>query len=151
TGKGVCDKVTVFAEKLSIPTSLLCAYGGVIVQQAPHTLFLKDTTGNGKADFKQILFTGWGTADTHAGPSNLRYGFDNWVYGIVGYSGFSGNVGGENLRFSQAIWRMKPDGSKLEALASLTNNAWGIGFSEEGNVFASTANGAPSFYLHIPN
>ena len=24
-----------------------------------------------------------GHADTHAGPSNLRYGFDNWVYGVV--------------------------------------------------------------------
>ena len=31
-----------------------------------------------------MLFTGWSTADTHAGPSNLRYGLDNWLYGIVG-------------------------------------------------------------------
>src|SRR5262249_19250842 len=79
-GDGVCDTVTTFADKLSIPTSLLCCYGGVIVHQMPHTLFLKDTKGTGKADLKQVLFTGWGTGDTHAGPSNLRYGFDNWVY-----------------------------------------------------------------------
>ena len=90
-GDGVCDKVTIFADKLSIPTSLLICNGGVIVHQAPHTLFLKDTKGDGKADVRQVLFTGWGTSDTHAGPSNLRYGFDNWIYGMVGYAGFNGD------------------------------------------------------------
>ena len=61
-GDGVCDKVTTFAEHLSIPTSLLVCNGGVIVHQAPHTLFLKDTKGTGKADLRQVLFTGgWGT------------------------------------------------------------------------------------------
>jgi putative membrane-bound dehydrogenase-like protein len=150
-GDGVADKFTVFAEKLSIPTSFCFANGGLVVVQAPDTLFLQDTDGDGKADVRKVLFSGWGTRDTHAGPSSLHYGFDNWIYGIVGYSGFNGTVGGETLRFSQAIWRMKPDGSKLEALASVTNNAWGIGFSEDGNLFASTANNAPSFYMHIPN
>ncbi|MDB5295463.1 MAG: putative rane-bound dehydrogenase, partial [Phycisphaerales bacterium] len=150
-GDGVADKVTLFADKLSIPTSLCFANGGVIVAQAPDMLFLRDTDGDGKADERRVLFTGWGTNDTHAGPSSLHYGPDNWVYGIVGYAGFNGTVGGEPKRFAQAIWRMRPDGSKLEALASLTNNAWGLGFSEEGHLFASSANNDPSFYLHIPN
>ena len=73
-GDGQADKFTVFADKLSIPTSLAFANGGVIVHQAPDTLFLKDTDGDDKADVRKVLFTGWGTSDTHAGPSNLRYG-----------------------------------------------------------------------------
>ncbi|HEX8913416.1 MAG TPA: PVC-type heme-binding CxxCH protein, partial [Humisphaera sp.] len=150
-GDGVADKYTVFADKLSIPTSLCFANGGVIVAQAPDILFLKDTDGDGVADVRKVLVTGWGTRDTHAGPSNLHYGLDNWVYGIVGYSGFNGEVDGKRLSFAQAVWRMRPDGTKLESLGSVTNNAWGVGISEEGNVFASTANGDPSFYLHIPN
>ena len=36
-GTGRADKVTVFADKLSIPTSLAFWKGGVIVHQAPHT------------------------------------------------------------------------------------------------------------------
>ena len=40
-GDGRADKFTVFADKLSIPTSLIFARGGVIVQQAPETLFLQ--------------------------------------------------------------------------------------------------------------
>src|SRR6185312_3093924 len=97
------------------------------------------------------LFTGWGTHDTHAGPSNLRYGLDNWLWGIVGYSGFRGTIGDENFRFSQGFYRFKPDGSKFEFLRSTNNNSWGVGISEEGILFGSTANRVPSVYMPIPN
>ena len=148
---GVADKFTVFAEGLNIPTSLLCLDGGVIVLQAPDTLFLKDTDGDGKADVRKVLFTGWGIRDTHAGPSNLRLGLDNWIWGIVGYSAFQGTVGGETHSFGQGLFRFKPDGSKLEFVRSTNNNSWGVGFSEEGLVFGSTANGCPSVYMPIAN
>ena len=150
-GDGRADKFTVFADKLSIPTSLLCVYGGLLVTQAPHTLFLKDTDGDGVADLRQVLMDGWNTRDTHAGPSNLRYGHDNWMYGIVGYSGFNGTVGGEEHRFNQGLYRFRPDGSKLEFLRGTNNNSWGVGLSEEGLVFGSTANGCASVFLPIPN
>src|SRR5262245_58266432 len=150
-GDGVADKFTVFADKLSIPTSFAFANGGVVVHQAPHTLFLKDNDGDDVADERRILFTGWLTYDTHAGPSNLHYGFDNWLYGIVGYAGFNGEVGGEQHNFRQGFYRLKADGSKLEFLRSTNNNSWGVGFSEEGLLFGSTANGNPSVYLPIPN
>jgi putative membrane-bound dehydrogenase-like protein len=150
-GDGRADKFTVFAENLSIPTSIAFARGGVIVHQLPETLFLKDSDGDGKADVKEVLFRGWGTGDTHAGPSNLRYGLDNWLYGIVGYSGFRGKVGDEELRFGQGFYRFKPDGSKLEFLRSTNNNSWGVGFSEEGLLFGSTANGCPSVFVPIVN
>ncbi len=150
-GDGKADKFTVFADHLSIPTSLLFYDGGVIVHQAPETLFLKDTDGDGKADVREVLLTGWGTNDTHAGPSNLRYGLDNWIWGIVGYSAFNGTVEGEKVGFRQGIYRFKADGSKLEFLRSTSNNSWGLGFSEEGLVFGSTANGCASVYMAIPN
>jgi putative membrane-bound dehydrogenase-like protein len=150
-GDGRADSFNVFAEGLNIPTSLLCHDGGVIVLQAPDTLFLKDTDGDGRADLRKVLFTGWGIGDTHAGPSNLRWGLDNWVWGIVGYSAFRGKVGGESLGFGEGFYRFKPDGSKLEFVRSTSNNSWGVGFSEEGLVFGSTANGCPSVYMPIPN
>ncbi|HVW38665.1 MAG TPA: PVC-type heme-binding CxxCH protein, partial [Pirellulales bacterium] len=150
-GDGRADKFTVFAEQLSIPTSLAFARGGIVVQQAPETLFLKDSDGDDKADVREVLFTGWGTGDTHAGPSNLRWGFDNWLWGIMGYSGFRGTVGGEEHAARQGFYRFKTDGSKFEFLRNTNNNSWGVGFSEEGLVFGSTANGCPSVYLPIPN
>ncbi len=98
------DKFTVFADKLSIPTSLPFSRGGIIVHQAPQTLFLADTDGDDVADVRQVLFTGWSTGDTHAGPSNLQYGLDNWFWGMLGYAGFDGTVGGERLNFRQGFF-----------------------------------------------
>src|SRR6202043_256502 len=104
-GDGKADKVSVFADNLSIPTSLCYANDGLIVAQAPDMLFLRDTDGDGKADERKVLFTGFGTRDTHAGPSNLRYGLDNWIWGTVGYSGFSGKVGGKETKFGEGVFR----------------------------------------------
>ncbi|HEV2946944.1 MAG TPA: PVC-type heme-binding CxxCH protein, partial [Gemmataceae bacterium] len=148
---GRADKFTVFADKLSLPTSLTFWRGGVIVHQPPHTLFLKDTDGDDVADERRVLFTGWHTDDTHAGPSNLRYGLDNWIYGIVGYAGFYGEIGGEQYSFRQGFYRFRPDPLKMEFLRNTNNNSWGVGFSEEGILFGSTANGNPSVHLPIPN
>src|SRR5690606_2738190 len=113
-GDGRADEVTIFADGLNIPTSLVLVEGGVIVAQAPDMLFLKDTDGDDRADQTEVLFTGWGTFDTHAGPSNLRYGFDNHIWGAVGYAGFSGAVGGDSVRLTQGFHRFTLDGTQLE-------------------------------------
>ena len=123
----------------------------IVVAAAPHMLFLKDTDGDGKADVRQILSTGWGIRDTHAGPSNLQYGPDNYIWGSVGYSGFDGEMNGKKLQFTQGTYRFKPDGSDFEYVTMSTNNTWGLGFSENFDVFGSTANNDPSFFVAIPN
>jgi putative membrane-bound dehydrogenase-like protein len=153
---GKADKFTNFAEGLSIPTGMAFANGGLYVSQAPHMLFLQDTNGDDKADVKKIVFTGFGTFDTHAGPSNLHYGFDNWIWGSVGYSGFKGKVGADSVKFGQGFFRFKPgvdspDGSQLEYVTSTSNNTWGLGFTETGDIFGSTANNSHGWYLAIPN
>lgn len=150
-GDGRADRFTVFAEHLSIPTGLVFASGGVIVAQPPELLFLKDTDGDDRADERRVLFTGFGDWDTHASASNLRWGFDNWIWGTLGYSGFKGMVGRQYHEFRQGIYRFRPDGSKLEFLASTSNNTWGLGFTEEGFVFVSTANNQHSVHMAIPN
>jgi uncharacterized protein len=148
---GRMDKFTVFADGLNIPTGFIFARGGVIVHQAPATLFLQDTDGDDRADVREVLFRGWGRSDTHAGPNNLQYGFDNWIHGMVGYASFDGTVGGEPSKFRQGFYRFRPDGSQLEFLRGTNNNTWGLGFSEEGLLFASTANNNPSVHLPIPD
>jgi len=83
-GDGRADKFTVFADKLNLPTSLVFVNGGVMVSEARQMLFLQDTDGDDRADIRQAVLPGWGTADTHAMQSNLARGFDNWLYGAVG-------------------------------------------------------------------
>jgi uncharacterized protein len=147
---GKADKVTVFADRLSIVSSLVFSRGGIVVAQGGEFTFLKDTNGDDKADVRETLISGWGTTDTHALASNLHYGPDNWLWGTVGYSGFRGMVDGKELRMSQAVYRFSPDGKKIEHIANFTNNTWGLGFNETFDVFGSTANNEHSVYVAIP-
>lgn len=149
-GDGRCDRVRVFAEGLNIPTSVLPWKDGAIVAQAPDTLYLADEDGDGKAETRTVLFTGWGTEDTHAGPSNLRYGLDNWIHGTVGYAGFDGEIGDERRQFQMGHFRFRPDGSEIEFLHQFNNNTWGLGFNAAGDAFGSTANANPSFFGGLP-
>ncbi|HJZ59285.1 MAG TPA: PVC-type heme-binding CxxCH protein, partial [Gemmataceae bacterium] len=150
-GDGRADKVTVFAEGLSIPTSMFFSRGGLIVFDATQTVFLKDTDGDGKADVREVMFGTWNMRDTHGGPSNMQYGLDNWVWAMQGYNDSVLTVGRERHRFRQGFFRFKPDGSKLEFVRSTNNNTWGFGMSEEGIIFGSTANGNPSEFMPIAN
>ncbi len=154
-GDGKADKFTVFADKLNIPTSMVFANGGVIVSMAPHFVFLKDTNGDDKADVRENIITGWGKTDTHAGPSNLQYGFDNKIWGVVGYSGYNGPIDGPYNGVApgtegQSVFRFNVDGKQLEFLGKSTNNTWGLGMTEDNSVFVSTANGDHSDYFSLP-
>jgi len=146
SGNGRADRCEVFADGLSIPTGIMAHDGGFIVSQAPDFLFLKDTTGDGKADVREVISTGWGTFDTHAGPSNLLYGHDNRLWGVVGYSATPEDEDGDS--FQNGAYRMNLDGTNIEPVGQFNNNTWGLSFSEDFEVFGSTANNAPIW--HIP-
>lgn len=147
---GRADKFTVFADKLNLPTSLTFANGGIIVAEPPRFLFLKDTNGDDKADVREVLIDGWGIQDTHAQASSLHWGYDNWIHGCVGYSGFRGDVGGQKMNFTMGTYRLARDGKALEFLHQFSNNAWGQSFNAAGDDFGGTANNAPIFYGGIP-
>ena len=167
-GDWKADKFTVFAENLSIPTAIAFYRGGAIVQDGTQTLYLKDTDGDDKADVKTVLIKGWALGDTHGGVSNFRYGLDNWFWGMQGYNnsapeyklaadGSTTKESKKSTPFRMGFFRFKLDNNNppkvtdLEFVRSTNNNTWGLGFSEEGLVFGSTANHNPSVYMPIAN
>ncbi|HBE67602.1 MAG TPA: glycosyl hydrolase [Planctomycetaceae bacterium] len=157
-GDAVADKFTVFAEGLSIPTAIVIARGGAIVQNGTETIFLKDTDDDDVADERRTLITGWQLGDTHGGVSNFRYGLDNWIWAMQGYNNSQPEFNGQQTQsFRQGFFRFKlsTEGpvqvTALEFVRSSNNNTWGLGISEEGLIFGSTANGNPSMFMPIPN
>ncbi len=174
---GVADKITLFAENLSVPTTLVCYRGGAIVQDGPETIYLKDIDGDDKADFRQSLITGWAIGDTHGGVSNFQYGLDNWIWGMQGYNASTPTINGEPQQgFRQGFWRFRVTNDpkataepitedqsisdfsdhtlrveKVEFMRATNNNTWGLGITEEGLIFGSTANRNPSNFLPIAN
>ncbi|MBU3820965.1 ThuA domain-containing protein [Flavobacteriaceae bacterium XHP0103] len=152
-GDGKADKVTTFAEKLNIPTSFVFSNGGIIVSQSPSFLFLKDTDGDDVADVREDILPGWGKNDTHAQTSNLRYGVDNDIWGMVGYSGYNGLAkqnGTDSISFNNAMYKFDPNTRDLEHLGNASNNTWGLGFSEEFDIFISTANNTHTAFFGLP-
>jgi putative membrane-bound dehydrogenase-like protein len=159
-GDGKADKFTVFAENLSIPTAILPFGDACIVQNGTETLYLADTNGDGKADVREVLISNWALGDTHGGVSNFRLGIDNWVYGMQGYNNSTPMIDGKPQQtFRMGFFRFRleqgkngvPRVAELEFIRSTNNNTWGLGLSEEGLVFGSTANHNPSCFLPIPN
>ncbi|WP_437187694.1 PVC-type heme-binding CxxCH protein [Planctomicrobium sp. SH668] len=159
-GDGRADKFTVFAEKLSIPTSIIFAYGGAIVQDGRETVFLKDTNGDDTADLREILVRGWGMGDTHGGVSNFQYGLDNRIWAMQGYNHSTPTygVGNQKASFRQGFFTIKVNRAgesavvdDVEFIRSSNNNTWGFGMSEEGLIFGSTANHNPSMFMPVPN
>jgi len=180
-GDGRADKFTLFADKLSIPTAIEFYRGGVIVQDGPKTVYLKDIDGDNKADFRQELITGWALKDTHGGVSNFHYGADNWIWAMQGYNDSHPVINGQAQQgFKMGFWRFRVEAGvadetapvapiagsaadkatfhshtirvrELEFVRATNNNTWGIGMSEEGLIFGSTANGNPSNFMPIPN
>jgi putative membrane-bound dehydrogenase-like protein len=144
---GRADKFTVFAENLSIPTAITFHRGGVIVQDGRETVFLADTSGDDKADVREVLIRGWAMGDTHGGVSNFQYGLDNWIWAMQGYNKSTPEYGDgkRSSSFRQGFFRFQvgakkssdrlPIVSEVEYIHSSNNNTWGFGMSEEGLIF----------------
>src|SRR6266581_1157416 len=62
-GDGVFDRATVYADDLPWPTSVMYYDGGIFVAASPDILYFKDTNGDGKADLRKIVFTGFGAGN----------------------------------------------------------------------------------------
>jgi putative membrane-bound dehydrogenase-like protein len=81
----VYEKSTVFATNLAWPTAIFCYNGGVFVAATPDILFLKDTNGDGKADQREAVFTGFASGSSRINVQELLnsfvWGLDNRIHG----------------------------------------------------------------------
>ncbi|HVW37717.1 MAG TPA: PVC-type heme-binding CxxCH protein, partial [Pirellulales bacterium] len=86
-GDGRFDKSTVFADKLSWPTAVICYGGGVYIGDAPDIFYCKDTDGDGKADVRQKVFAGFGKSNVQGLMNTFAWGLDNRIHGATSSSG----------------------------------------------------------------
>ena len=124
---GRYDHSQVFAEDLAFPTSVLPWRDGVLVASAPDILFLRDVDGDGKADERRIVLTGFGEGNQQLRVNGLSYGLDNLVYGANGRS--DGDIRRPDRPVAEAVsirhrdFRFNPDTGDVQAI---------VGFSQFG-------------------
>jgi len=86
-GDGRFDRSTVFADRLIWPTAVACFDGGLFIAAAPDLLYCKDTTGDGRADVREVVLTGFSTDNPNAVPNSLRFGLDGRLHGMTSTAG----------------------------------------------------------------
>ncbi|QDV46939.1 Cytochrome c [Stieleria neptunia] len=84
---GVFDRHTVYADHLLWPTALFPYDGGLFVADAPDIFYLKDTDGDGVADSKQVVFTGFSIGNVQGLLNSFRWGLDNRIHLACGTVG----------------------------------------------------------------
>ena len=78
-GDGKFEKSTVFADNFDWALSVCCYDGGVFVIGHPHLWYFKDTDGDGKADLRKIVLTGFGKDNVQALANNMKWGLENRI------------------------------------------------------------------------
>lgn len=118
-GDGKFDKSYIYADKLPLPMGGTYFQGSLYVTAAPHLLRLTDTDGDGIADKREEILSGWVLNANAATLSGPFIGPDGWLYMADARRGFDiQSKEGERLNGSSArIWRSLPDGSRLEPMS----------------------------------
>jgi len=136
-GDGKYERVVIFADEVLQASGILPWKGGVIVTSAPDIFWMKDTDGDGKADIKQVLFTGFPKVNPEARITNPRYGIDNWIYfanhGREGRITSPAHPGREPLLVRGTDFRYNPTKDLAENSSGIAQ--FGLTFDEWGNEF----------------
>ncbi|HKX60793.1 MAG TPA: PVC-type heme-binding CxxCH protein, partial [Verrucomicrobiae bacterium] len=81
---GKVDRSVLFAGNLSFPTSIAPWKGGVVVTAPPEVIYLQDMDGDGRADRREVLLSGFHLGVTDSNVNGLRWGLDNRLHGVNG-------------------------------------------------------------------
>lgn len=145
---GRAKKVTVFDDKLNIPVGILplpdCK--SCIVSSVGCVLKLTDTDGDGKADRRETLLSGFGTEDTHGMTNSFLLLPDGWVYATHGYKNTStvkGTDGSTITMQSGNTYRFRPDGSHVEHWTFGQVNPFGLCVDPWLNLYTADCHSKP--------
>ncbi|HEU5433373.1 MAG TPA: PVC-type heme-binding CxxCH protein, partial [Thermomicrobiales bacterium] len=134
-GDGRYDASSVFLDGIPFPTGVTAWRRGVLVCAAPDIIYAEDTNGDGAADVRRVLYSGFGTHNYQARVNSLVYGLDNWVYGSCGL--FGGEIKSFASEQPYALgdrdFRIRPDTGEIEPATGRTQQGrvrddWGDWF-----------------------
>src|SRR5437870_3273130 len=136
-GDGFYEESHLFAEGLLWPAGIAPWKGGVFVTAPPDIWYLKDTNGDGKADIKEKVYTGFGTGGSQYIVNNLQWGLDHKIYAsVAGNGGFVRRADRPDeapVPVSHKDFRFDPVTREFEAISG--GEQFGNTFDDWGNRF----------------
>jgi putative membrane-bound dehydrogenase-like protein len=132
---GRFERVTMFATNLAFPNGVMPWKNGVLVTAAPDIWFLADTNGDGMADVRERILTGFSEGNQQLRVNGLFWGIDNWIYGANGRSDGEAKWadGAPAGSIRRRDFRFRPDRRVFESIAG--NSQFGTAHDDWGNRF----------------
>src|SRR5437867_5258520 len=149
-GHGKAEHATVFAAGFNPPldgiaAGVLARQGTVWFANIPNLWLLRDTNGDGVADFRESLHYGFGVRVGFIGHDahGVHFGPDGKIYFSVGDRGSNVKLA-DGRRVGEpdtgCVFRCNPDGSELEVFAVGLRNPQDLVFDQYGNLFTGDNN-----------
>ena len=141
--------VTLFEEGLAAPFGILADGDSIIVAHKPEILRLRDTDGDGRADTREVVASGWGFNDN----------YHDWTGGIVRgengniYAGLGSDYSQKNRPKNQDRWRggvVKIDPSGIVTPMGMSMRyPMGLAIDNRGRLFATDNQGVQNTFNEI--
>ncbi|MDB5389192.1 MAG: Cytochrome c, partial [Planctomycetaceae bacterium] len=148
---GIEDQLQVFEEGLAAPYGLIADEDGtgLLVAHKPELLRLRDTDGDGRADLRQVVATGWGYNDN----------YHDWTCGIVRdskgrlYVGLGSDYTQPKRLPEQQRWRGKilriDRSGNIEPIASGLRYPTGLAMTPDDELFVSDNQGEQNTFNEL--
>lgn len=137
---GIFDQKTVYVDNLPFPMGGTFVDGSLIVTASPDLIKFTDNDGDGVAEEKEVLLTGWTLNHNAAILSGPFMGPDGYLYMADARRGFDiqskefVNFKGKGAR----IWRCLPNGTQLQSFAGGGfDNSIELAFTPSGDVLGT--------------
>jgi len=139
-GDGYYEKATVFVDNLRFPTGVCAWKGGIYVADAPNLLWCQDRDGDGTAEHREIVYTGFGFKNIQQLLNGLQFHLDNHIHGCNGSNDSvvsSPSIKGMSVALRGRHFRFKPgDLTSFEPTSG--GGQYGLSSDDSGNWFTCT-------------
>ncbi|HIL71594.1 MAG TPA: c-type cytochrome, partial [Verrucomicrobia bacterium] len=153
-GDGEVEKSWRFAEKLTMVQGLELGPDGLYVCDYDQLVYLTDTDGDGRADSRRVIFSGFGIGDTHQLINSISHGPDGSLWFTQGLHVMSlvETPWGISRLDRAGVWRLRPRSLRLEGFfggGMAGANCWGVAFDDFGQIFHKSGD-RPHGYWTVP-
>ncbi len=149
---GYFETATVFADHLLFATGIQPWQGGVFVTLAGQVAYMKDTTGDDRADLVETWYTGFAEANPQLRANHPRWGLDNHIYIANGLRGGAiadaQRPNQEPVSINGMDFRFDPRTRKFAAISGA--GQFGMTFDDYGNRFVCS-NRNPVMHIVMEN
>ena len=143
---GKYETSTVLLHDIPFPTGVMAWGKGIIVTAAPEIFYAEDSDGDGKADVRRTLFSGFREGNQQLRVNGPRWGLDNWIHCASGshHAGYGADsqilshVTNQKFAIGSRDFRIRPDEGLIDPQSGPSQfgrnrDAWGNWFGEQNS------------------